>query len=457
LTARILVVDDIPANVKLLEARLMAEYFQVLAASSGAQAIQICERGQCDLVLLDVMMPEIDGFETCRRLKANPNTHHLPVVLVTALDQPHDRVRGLEAGADDFLTKPINDLALVTRVKSLVRLKMLTDELRLRADAGQEFAIARMLADPRKIDSNQSRILVVDDRRSSGERIAGILATEHAVTVERDPQNALFIAAEQEFDSVLVSLSMAGIDPLRLCSHLRSLERTRSLPIVVVAESDQESGVIRALELGVNDYIRRPVEQNELLARMRTQIRRKRYNDHLRNSVQSTIELAFIDPLTNLRNRRYFDTCFANLFEKAVEKRRPLAAIMCDIDNFKRVNDRYGHDIGDSVICEFAARIRSAVRNSDLVCRFGGEEFTIALPDTGLTLARAIGERIRGEIARHPFVVESADVTLDLTVSVGVAAIGRADDSPEKLLKRADVALYDAKRGGRNRVITDAA
>ena len=133
MTARILVVDDIVANIKLLEARLAAEYFEVVTAMNGPEALEICARGQCDIVLLDVMMPGMDGFEVCRRLKANSRTAHIPVIIVTALDQPSDRVAGLEAGADDFLTKPVNDIALITRVKSLVRLKMLTDELLMRA------------------------------------------------------------------------------------------------------------------------------------------------------------------------------------------------------------------------------------------------------------------------------------------------------------------------------------
>src|SRR6188474_2312070 len=141
MTARILVVDDIPANVKLLEARLTAEYFDVTTAMSGAEALAICERAQCDIVLLDVMMPEMDGFEVCRRLKANPATHHIPVVMVTALDQPSDRVRGLDVGADDFLTKPVSDVALIARVRSLARLKMMTDELRMRAVTSKEIGI----------------------------------------------------------------------------------------------------------------------------------------------------------------------------------------------------------------------------------------------------------------------------------------------------------------------------
>ena len=142
MTARVLVVDDILANVKLLEARLAAEYFEVLTASSGQEALDICARERVDVVLLDVMMPGMDGFEVCRRIKSAPKTSHVPVIMVTALDQPSDKVQGLEAGADDFLTKPVDDIALITRVKNLARLKMLNDEMMMRASTTQQMGIS---------------------------------------------------------------------------------------------------------------------------------------------------------------------------------------------------------------------------------------------------------------------------------------------------------------------------
>src|SRR5919206_3370564 len=175
MTARILVVDDIPANVKLLEARLTAEYFDVTTAHSGAEALSICERAQCDIVLLDVMMPDMDGFETCRRLKANPLTHHIPVVMVTALDQPSDRVRGLDAGADDFLTKPVSDVALIARVRSLVRLKLMTDELRMRAVTSRDIGIESPEREAVAEAGRNGRILVIDDRPTSADRLAAML------------------------------------------------------------------------------------------------------------------------------------------------------------------------------------------------------------------------------------------------------------------------------------------
>jgi two-component system cell cycle response regulator len=457
-SARILVVDDAPANVRLLEARLLAEYFDVLTAAGGVAALQICETASVDLVLLDVMMPGMDGFEVCRRLRANPATAHIPVVMVTALDQPEDRVRGLEAGADDFLTKPVNDLALVTRVKSLLRLKMLTDELRLRAATGLgPDAELKIAAQETAAAARRGRILVVDDRPSSYERIVKYLSSEHAVSVASDPQDALFKAADGGFDAVVISSGLAAYDYLRLASQLRSLERTRSTPLIVAVGSDQESGLVRALDIGVNDYIRRPIDRNELLARVRTQIRQKRYQERLRETVRSTLELAMTDPLTGLHNRRYLDTHLVGLFEASASRGKPMSMVICDIDRFKEINDRYGHPAGDEVLREFAERVRRNIRHADLACRYGGEEFVVAMPDTDLGYAIAAAERIRREVEAHLFVVSDGKLQIPVTVSIGVGRRHGDGDSPAKLLQRADAALYNAKRSGRNRVMTEAA
>ena len=307
MTARILVVDDIPANVKLLEARLMAEYFEVLTADNGRDALNICDSTQVDVILLDIMMPEMDGFEVCERLKSNPRTAHIPVVMVTALDQSSDRVRGLKAGADDFLTKPVNDLQLISRVKSLVRLKTLSDELRIRSDEARHAGIedALRLHDGRLDEPAQ--ILLVDSRGASQERIIKSLKPIAMVSAMSDPQAAVFEAAENPFDLVIVNCNLEDYDPLRLCSQLRTLERTRFIPILLITEQGDEQMIIRALDLGVNDYIVRPLDPNELVARTLTQVRRKRLNDQLRNSVRQTVELAVTDGLTGLHNRRYLD------------------------------------------------------------------------------------------------------------------------------------------------------
>jgi two-component system cell cycle response regulator len=457
MTARVLVVDDIPANVKLLEARLSAEYFDVTTAYSGAEALALCERAECDIVLLDVMMPDMDGFEVCKKLKSNPKTHHIPVVMVTALDQPSDRIRGLEAGADDFLTKPVTDVALVSRVRSLARLKMVTDELRMRALTSKEIGIQSPERDAVAETGRNGKILVVDDRPSSYERIVATLSAEHAVDVESDPAEALFHAAEGNYDLVIVSLGLKDYDGLRLCSQIRSLERTRSVPILAVAEADNNARLVRGLEIGVNDYLIRPIDKNEMLARVRTQIKKKRYTERLRDNVQMSIEMAITDALTGLFNRRYMEMHLASLVEQAASRGKPIAVMILDIDYFKSVNDTHGHDAGDDVLREFAVRIRKAIRNIDLACRYGGEEFVIVMPETDIAVASMVAERIRRRIATEPFPIQQGAQSLEVTISIGIAAIGAPGDNAAAILKRADTALYRAKRDGRNRVVQDAA
>lgn len=457
MTARILVVDDIPANVKLLEARLMAEYFDVLTASNGRDALDICDRTQVDVILLDIMMPEMDGFEVCERLKSSPRTAHIPVVMVTALDQPSDRVRGLQAGADDFLTKPVNDLQLISRVKSLVRLKTLTDELRIRHDSTRQAGLDDMLRLQDGRLEDQAQILLVDSRGASQERIIKSLKPIAEVIAMSDPQAAVFEAAENPVDLVIVNSNLEDYDPLRLCSQIRSLERTRFIPILLITEQGDEQMIIRSLDLGVNDYIVRPLDPNELIARALTQVRRKRYNDRLRNSVRQTIELAVTDGLTGLHNRRYLDTHLRTLFARAKVRGRPLTLCITDIDRFKQVNDVYGHDAGDEVLKEFAGRIRSTVRGADLACRFGGEEFVVVMPDTSADVAATVAERLRGMIEARPFQLRSGETPLMLTASMGIATIGPGIETPEQLLKQADRALYEAKNSGRNRVVAAAA
>lgn len=456
MTARVLVVDDIPANVKLLEARLVAEYFDVVTAEDGFKALDICDQEQVDIILLDIMMPGMDGFEVCERLKANPKTAHIPVVMVTALDQPSDRVRGLKAGADDFLTKPVNDLQLIARVKSLVRLKAVSDELRLRAETAREIGIEEMLRSDGLMHT-PGRVLVADGRASSQERIVRALKPVAEVDAVTEPQAALLKAASNPFELVIVNSNFEDYDPLRLCSQLRSLERTRFLPLLLVAEQGADDMVARALDLGVNDYILRPIDPNELVARSLTQIRRKRYNEHLRLNLQHTMELAIVDGLTGLNNRRYLDNHLKILFDRAAVRGRPISICMTDIDRFKLVNDTYGHDVGDEVLREFAARIRSTVRGADLACRYGGEEFVVVMPDTPMELATSVAERLRAIIEDKPFHVRSIDRELSITASLGIATSSGAFGAPDELLKQADRALYEAKHTGRNRVVAAAA
>jgi two-component system cell cycle response regulator len=456
MTARVLVVDDILSNVKLLEAKLTAEYFEVVTGFNGMEAIAKTEECAPDIILLDVMMPGMDGFEACRRIKSNPKTAHVPVIMVTALDQPSDRVAGLEAGADDFLTKPVDDAALFARVRSLVRLKMMTDELRMRESTGQSMG----LLDPAEtlIDNNPTgRILVIEDRPESVAWFNNALKPANEVAAVDTFEEALVRVKGGDYDLIVVSLGMRGFDGLRLCSQLRSLPEGRNVPILVVVSEGERRKLTQALEMGVNDYLTRPVDKNELTARVRTQLRKKRYADRLRHNVQLSLEMAITDQLTGLHNRRYMERHLSNLISNAGRTGRPLAFLIMDIDYFKSVNDTHGHDIGDEVLREFSARIGANVRGIDLACRYGGEEFVVVMPDTDISFAYMVAERLRRSVEATPFEISRDPKKLNVTISIGIAASEGEKDTAEALLHRADQALYRAKRDGRNRVVADAA
>lgn len=454
MSARILVVDDVEVNVRLLEAKLTLEYYDVVACQDGVTALAIAAEHQPDLILLDVMMPGMDGFETCKRLKSDPATRHIPVVLVTALDGREDRIRGLDAGADDFVTKPIDDVVLFARVKSLTRLKEVTDELREREESGRRLGVN--VEGAARLRGSGGRVLVVDDDAQQQQRMMVELAKQHRPLVEADPEKAL-AAAAGPIDLMIVDTTSANFDGLRLIAQARSAQGTRKLPILAVVDPLDRPRLVKALELGANDILPRPIDSEELSARVRTQVRRKRYADFLREKLDYSLEMAVTDALTGLHNRRYMAGQLQGLVNRAGRGGEPVAVLVLDIDHFKAVNDGFGHDAGDEVLQEFAVRLATNVRAVDLPCRLGGEEFVVVMPGTNLEDAHRIADRIRRDVASTPFRVMGGREQLSITVSVGVAASLGEDDTPEALLKRGDEGVYEAKARGRDQVIAKAA
>lgn len=450
MSGRVLIVDDLEPNRRLLKDKLEAEYLDVLAVDSGKAALDATNTERPDLILLDVMMPGMDGFETCRRLKADPKTRHVPVVMVTALGDKEDRVKGLDAGADDFLTKPVDDVALLARVRSLLRLKVVIDELRCREASGLAIgAIER----ERMTSSEGGRVLIIDnDARQRDRIIKRLNMAGREAFAESDPKTAVE-RARGAVDLVIVDLGSDAFDALRLCARIRADELTRHVPILAIADGAVSDQAVRALDLGVNDILVGPVDSQELAARVRTQIKHKRYADFLRQTLDSSLEMAVTDQLTGLNNRRFMMGRLKAACDRASRGGPKVAVMISDIDYFKKVNDTYGHDIGDAVLKEFAQRLGSNVRAVDLPCRYGGEEFVVVMPETGLDFARQAAERVRRAICATPFDLPGRSEALAVTVSLGVAEYEDVEETPDKLLKKADEALYRAKQTGRNRVI----
>lgn len=449
MTARILIVDDVPANTRLLEAKLSAEYYQVATAQDGFEALRIAQSWQPDLILLDVMMPAMDGYECCRRLKQDVETLHIPVVMVTALSEPRERLRGLDAGADDFLSKPVEYDTLLARARSLVRLKRLLDEWRAR---GQTARALGLTGDPAVVPSVAgARALVIDDWDLGADVVQLALSREGVVTTRaRTITEAGALCDTMEFDLVLLSLSLASEDPLLFASRFRAADQTREIPLLLLAEIEQRERLLRGFDMGASDWLQRPLDENEVRARSRNLIRRKHYQDRLRADLGHALEMALTDPLTGLYNRRYLKRHLHGLLHGP--NLPGLAVLMIDLDRFKDVNDEHGHAAGDLALKAVAEALRSITRVFDSLARYGGEEFVLVMPGTTQAEATAVADRLRASIEAMAFTTE-AGTKHRLTISIGVAWCDSRETPADELLKQADEALYAAKRAGRNRVV----
>lgn len=449
MTANVLLVDDLEANLKLLEAKLLSEYYTVFSVNSGEKALEMLRQNKIDVILLDVMMPGMDGFETCLKIKSNPETLHIPVVMVTALSDIEDRIRGLEAGADEFLTKPINDTALFARVKSLSRMKSVIDELTLRNQTNAELGASTIA---QRNDFTDSEILLINDDVVQTKNLKKMLKHISPKIKTISSFNEISNLEHYVPDIIIISCQLENEDPLRISMMARSNELLHNTAIMLLAEEENINIVIKGMELGVNDYFIYPVEENELLARIKTQLSRKLYQDDIRNALETSVNLSIKDDLTGVFNRRYFDIHIKQMTKTAEENNKPLCLMMFDIDFFKMVNDTYGHQAGDHILQKFTKILKASFRVTDLVSRYGGEEFTVLLNDTNIDEAMQIAERVRSKMEQAEFILPDQKTPIRKTTSIGLTEY-KPQDTIDMFIKRADQALYKAKESGRNCVV----
>ena len=452
MTGRILVVDDVATNRIVMKVKLAAACYAVAQADCGTAALAAARTESPDLILLDVVMPDMSGLEVCRQIKADPATADIPVILITALADRASKMAGLEAGADDFLTKPVDEVTLLARVRSLLRARDTARELKERSATAPGFAEAAAGFAARE---KPGRIALVASgpkgailwKTALDDRLAGQVSI-----LPRDA--ALGSFGEDDADVPDVFVIAADLthrnEGLRLLSDLRSRPATRhAASVMILPEGDSERAAI-ALDLGAHDILYDPLDAQELAIRIRAQLGRKRQADRLRAAHRVELEMAVTDPLTGLHNRRY------GLFEldrMLARADRTVAVMMLDIDHFKRVNDTHGHSVGDRVLTLVARRLRAQLRAGDLLARIGGEEFLVALPDCDRATALDCAERLRAAIAEQGFAVAGPGTPLPVTMSVGIALSGpHGAETGQNLIDRADAALYGAKALGRDQV-----
>jgi diguanylate cyclase (GGDEF)-like protein len=299
------------------------------------------------------------------------------------------------------------------------------------------------------ITPQTSTILVVDDTANTLELIATILGTEHKVLTAGDGETAMKTALQEEPDLILLDIRMPGMDGYQLCRLLKADAVTREIPVIFVTAMDEEREEAKGLELGAIDYITKPLSSPILRARVRNHIDLKRQRDQLRR-------LSAVDGLTGLANRRAFGEALEKEWRGAIRRNTSISLLMTDVDDFKQFNDAYGHLAGDEALRRVASALESAaLRPADIVARYGGEEFVILLPDTGANEATLVADRLLLAVRRLAIPHEYSRGWQYVSLSVGLASARPTRDmNANELLDLADRMLYQAKSGGRNRVVT---
>jgi two-component system cell cycle response regulator len=452
LKKRILIVDDDPLNVKLLVSKLPGDQFEPVTAFSGQEALGKILKNPPDLILLDIMMPGMNGYEVSLWLKNNPATQDIPIILVTALDGVEDKIKGFEAGADEFLNKPVNTVELLARINSLLRLKGYREQLLSRTLAEKGFSIGQKSPDPSEEIWRLSKILLVEDNEKDARLIKEHFAGEsYQMETVSNGEAALDLVKKEVFDLVLLDVMLPGVDGFEVCRQIKSLHQTQDLQVVLITCLPDLENRIKGVEQGTDDYLIKPINGRELKARVKVLLKKKQYIDKLRNNYERALGLAIYDGLTGLYNQTYFKNFLELEVKRAMRQRYSLGLMIMDIDDFKIINDRFGHLTGDLIIKNLAQLIKQNIREVDLSARYGGDEFVVVLPYTDQTETVKIIERLQLAVDQYR---QSEEILLDqkpLTLSFGIALFSGQDTTMEELIRRADQALYRSKQEGKNR------
>ena len=454
---RVLVVDDVAANRIIMKVKLEAAGYIPVVAASGAACLAACARDVPDLILVDVTLPDMSGVDLLRRLRADPATSAVPIVMLTANRTGDLRVAAFRAGADDFFYKPLDDQVLLARIRHFMRAGDQIEGF----DAANKTAIALFgLAEQAPVFYAPGTVAIVAQRNETAVRLRRMIAAhlpDRIVIMSADEALIEGLKSGAAPDVFLIEADVGGAaGGLRLMSELRSRTNTRHAAISIMVPDAAHVGAGMAFDLGANDVVNAALCAEEIALRLIRQLLRKREADAKRASVQDGLRLAMIDPLTGLHNRRYGIAQLSAIAERSHKDGSGFAVMVVDLDRFKSVNDRWGHAAGDAVLVEVADRLARNLRNGDLLARIGGEEFLIALPDTALPEARSIAERLC--LAVHAELVRLADnIEIRVTVSIGLAislaqAVPMIVDSVSDIVDRADQALLIAKSEGRNQV-----
>jgi|GEM_PF-2087326 len=477
MSIRILVVDDIPINTKILKSFLEREYYHVHTAKNGLEASELLKKAKYDLILIDTIMPEIEGMETIKRIKSSPTYAHIPIISITALKSCANYSESFSAGADEVLVKPVDKSLLLVHIKALVKLKPIPEALRVSENNG--VGLKEILYEPiNPITLDDARILVLDSNKEKCRAYKSLLNTygfevdidSHKVADVRGDFFAECPDSPKRFNSdgffkeepalvcndySLIILTHSNTsEMLRICSMLQSKSYIKDVPILGIFDHINPDVLEQAFDLGMQDYIISSAHKENLIVKCKRQIQKYRHLISVKDSYEKQLVNASKDSLTNLYNRTYFESYVSRL---ASIHDTTLLIMLLDIDRFKKINDRFGHLVGDDVLKEFAIRIVSSLRKGDLCARWGGDEIAITCSGITMETGQMVATRIVSSISNKPFIIQREDGShkkIPLSCCIGGSTL-RKGESLTSLFSRIDLNLYQAKESERKKIFLD--
>jgi len=447
---KILIVDDDPTSLKILESMLPADRYNVTKANSGEKALEFAFDKPPDLILLDIMMPGIDGYEVTRKIKKDKRTKDVPVIIITSLEESESKLRGMEEGAEELLSKPVHSTELLARVSSMLRLKEYRDQLTIRMLSGKSFGIlSKQHGEAQIKEAELPRILIVEDTDVDAKIIENALEGEPFRLSKITKGKEVFsFVNQQKTDLILLDILLPDMNGFEICRRLKNDHR--DIQVVIVTCLDDLESKIKGVELGADDFLVKPIIGRELKARIKTLLEKKIHLDSLRTHYEEALGRSQLDWLTGLYNHGYFQQFLGYELIRSIKQGFPVSLIMIDVDNFKNYNDTLGHSAGDAILREMGQVVRNSIREVDFAARYGGDEFAIVLPYVYRENAIIVAERIHRALTSHEFFHDESIKLENPTVSMGIAIFPEEASNKADLIVQADSMLYLAKQNGKN-------
>jgi two-component system cell cycle response regulator len=442
---RILIVDDEPLNVKLLAAILSYDRYEIIRAFNGEQALEKVNEECPDLILLDIMMPGIDGFEVTRRLKDSSETRDIPIILITAFDVANYKVIGHEAGADEFLNKPVKAPELKSRVKSLLRTKEYQGKLKLQKQAEAD----KWCHNKEKIlpdENDTSSVLLVLEEENDANSIEMFLHGQpYQVIIEKTAKDAIAFANQRQIDLILIDVMRQEEEGFEICSRLKERKQTANTQILVVSDSEYFENEHEQFELWSDDFLIKPINVHELRTRVKALLKKKTFLDRLYAGPEGSVRSAITDSLSGLANYSYFKHFLEHEIKRSLRDSKPVTLLMMELTDVKQNPNCVGHPAGEELLKDLGTLITDNIRDVDLGARYKENQFAIVLSNTDGTGAVIVAERLKSLIQNHVSISTENISAKSSALSLGIAVYPSDADSIEQLINQAEKELFESK------------